>query len=155
MALALAAAVQDVFTDGVWFVDLAAISDASLVLPAMAQVLGIGDGGPRSELESIKRAVGDRQLLLVLDNFEQVVAAAVELVDLLSAAPRLKVVVTSRAALRVSGEHEFGVPSLGLPDRVYPRDAEELTQYEAVSLFIQRLKQPCRSSRSPMRTPRR
>jgi non-specific serine/threonine protein kinase len=138
LALALAAAVQDVFTDGIWFVDLSAISDASLVLPAMAQVLGIGDGGQQSELESIKKTIGDRQLLLVLDNFEQVVAAAVELVDLLSVSPRLKVVVTSRAALRVSGEHEFAVPSLGLPDRIYPPDAEGLTQYEAVALFIQR-----------------
>src|SRR6516164_8998908 len=57
LALALAAAVQDVFTDGIWFADLSAITDASLVLPAIAQLLGIGDGGPRSELESIKTAV--------------------------------------------------------------------------------------------------
>jgi non-specific serine/threonine protein kinase len=129
---------QDVFIDGVWFVDLSAISDASLVIPATAQVLGIREGGPQSELESVKRAIGDRQLLLVLDNFEQVVAAAVELVEILSEAPRLKVVVTSRAALRVSGEHEFAVPSLGMPGRMYPPDAEGLTQYEAVALFVQR-----------------
>jgi non-specific serine/threonine protein kinase len=138
LALALAAAVQDVFADGIWFVDLSTISDASLVIPATAQVLGIREGGPQSELESIKRAVGDRHLLLLLDNFEQIIAAGVDVVELLSAAPRLKVIVTSRAALRVSGEHEFAVPSLELPDQIYPPDAEGLTHYEAVALFIQR-----------------
>lgn len=138
LALALAAAVEDVFADGVWFVDLSAISDASLVIPATAQVLGIRETGPMSELDSLKCAVGGRHLLLVLDNFEQVVAAGAELADVLSAAPRLKVVVTSRAALRVSGEHEFSVPSLGLPDRSDPPDVQGLTQSEAVKLFVQR-----------------
>jgi predicted ATPase len=76
--------------------------------------------------------------LLVLDNFEQVLAAAMLVAELLQAAPRLKLLVTSRAALRLSGEHEYPVPPLALPDPRHPPPLEVLSQYAAVELFIQR-----------------
>jgi non-specific serine/threonine protein kinase len=138
LALTLAASLQQAFVDGIWFVDLSTITDAALVMPAIAQALGIREGGQSTELEQVMEAVRDRQLLLVLDNFEQVVAAAVELAELLKVAPRSKVLVTSRAVLHLSGEHEFAVPSLDLPERVRPLDAAALARYEAVALFVQR-----------------
>jgi predicted ATPase len=138
LALALAAALLDRFTDGIWFVDLSAITDPSLVTPAIAQVLGVREAGPRTPLETLEHAVRDRQLLLVLHNFEQVVAAATEVGQLLAGAPGLKVLVTSRVPLRLSGEHKFPVPPLGLPDPSHPATPGGLSHCEAVALFIQR-----------------
>jgi non-specific serine/threonine protein kinase len=138
LALALAATLQDAFEDGIWFVDLSTITDATLVVPAIAHALSLRDAPQLLELQRVTAAIGDRKLLLVLDNFEQVVSAAADIAQLLAAAPRLKMLITSRAVLRVSGEHEFAVPSLGLPERIYPQNAEGLTQYEAVALFVQR-----------------
>ena len=138
LALALAAALVDVFADGIWFVDLSAITDASLVPAAIAQALGVREAGPQSELEAIKHYVHDRHMLLVLDNLEQVLAAAADLADLLSAGQRLKLLVTSRAPLHTYGEHEFPVTPLELPAAGEATTLEGLSQYEAVALFIQR-----------------
>jgi predicted ATPase/DNA-binding CsgD family transcriptional regulator len=138
LALALAATLRDSFADGIWFVDLSATIDPFLVTPAIAQVLGVREAGQQAPLETLKQAVRDRQLLLVLDNFEQVVTAAAEVAELLTAAPGLKVLVTSRTPLHISGEHEFPVPPLGLPDPTRPATSEGLSQSEAVALFIQR-----------------
>jgi non-specific serine/threonine protein kinase len=138
LALALAANLLDSFMDGIWFVDLSAITDPFLVTPAIAQVLGVREAGQQALLETLKQAVRDRQLLLVLDNFEQVVTAAAEVAELLAVAPGLKLLVTSRTPLHISGEHEFPVPPLGLPDPTQPATSEGLSQYEAVALFIQR-----------------
>ena len=115
LALALAATLVDVFADGIWFVDLSAITDASLVPAAIAQALGVREAGPQSELEAIKHYVHDRHMLLVLDNLEQVLGAAADLADLLSAGQRLKLLVTSRAPLHIYGEHEFPVTPLEFP----------------------------------------
>src|SRR5215467_7892116 len=93
------------FAKGVYFVPLAAINDPDFVLPAIAYALDLREGGTRSLLEELKVALREKSFLLLLDNFEQVLAAAPQLADLLSACPNLHLLVTSRAALRVYGEH--------------------------------------------------
>jgi predicted ATPase/DNA-binding SARP family transcriptional activator len=112
LALELATQLARAFDDGPVFVPLASVSDAVLVAPAISQALGVVPG-TRTPADALEEHLRDRSLLLVLDNFEQVIPAAPLLVHLLAAAPRLKIVVTSRAVLRVSGEHEFPVPPLG------------------------------------------
>ncbi|MDQ3809218.1 MAG: NB-ARC domain-containing protein, partial [Chloroflexota bacterium] len=138
LALALAATLLDAFGDGIWFVDLSTVTSPAMVTPAIAQVLGVREAGQQPTLEALKIAIRGRQLLLVLDNFEQVVLATADIAELLVAAPSLKVLVTSRAPLHISAEHEFPVPPLGLPDLAHPAPSDELSQYEAVALFIQR-----------------
>src|SRR5262249_7031358 len=138
LALALAGAMLDVFPDGIWFVDLSAVTDRSVVPSAIAQVLGLREDGPQSELESIKFHVHDKHMLLVLANLEQALTAAADLAELLGACQRLKLLVTSRAPLHIYGEHEFPVAPLELPAAGDPTTLEGLSQYEAVALFIQR-----------------
>src|SRR5260221_9952058 len=141
--LALAAAhdlVPD-FAGGVSFVPLSAISDPTFVLPALAQALGLRETGTRSPLEPLQAAVGSHSLLLLLDNFEQVLPAAPPLADLLTAGPHLNLLVTSRAALRLSGEHELAVFPLPVPDLAkFPDRAEALSQHAACALFVERAK---------------
>jgi len=96
--------------------------------------------GDRSMVETVKRHLCEKQLLLVLDNLEQVVAAGPAIGELLGAAPRVKVMVTSRERLRVYGEHEYLVPTLALPESGRRQTVPVLSQYEAVALFIQRSK---------------
>src|SRR5215207_3612899 len=135
-----ASSVQDLFADGVVFVSLAPIRDPELVLPAIAQALDLVEMGDQSSADLLKTYLQRRQVLLVLDNVEQVVEAAPRITRLLSGCPGLKVLVTSRAALRVTGEHEFPVPPLSLPDR--PESTlpplEELARNDAVALFVAR-----------------
>jgi predicted ATPase len=125
------------FADGVRFVELASVSSADLVAAAVATGLGLTTTGGKlvADLESYLRA---RQLLLVLDNFEQVVGAAPLLAELLGAAPGVVVLVTSRVVLRLSGEHEFPVPPLPVPPAGSSPDPEELQRYASVGLFLQR-----------------
>jgi hypothetical protein len=115
LALEVARGLVPAFPDGVVFVGLAAVQDPGLVVPTIAQALGIREAAGQSLLENLAEQVGDRRLLVVLDNFEQVLPAAAMVVELLVACPRLKALVTSRAALRVSGEHTFAVLPLSLP----------------------------------------
>jgi predicted ATPase/transcriptional regulator with XRE-family HTH domain len=138
LALQVAGELLDEFAHGVWFVNLAPIGDPALVIATIAQALGIKKNGVQLIAESLKAYLREKQLLLLLDNFEQVVEAAVQVADLLAAAPGLKVLVTSRAALHLSGEHELMVPPLALPERQSNMDVARLTQYEAVRLFIER-----------------
>jgi predicted ATPase/class 3 adenylate cyclase len=126
------------FEDGVFFVELAPISDPGLVASAIAHALGVRENQGQPLLESLRDYLREKALLLVLDNFEQVLEAAPVVLELLTAAPRLKVLVTSRAPLHLRGEKEFPVLPLGLPDRVNLPPAERLSQYAAVALFIQR-----------------
>jgi len=137
LALEVARGLVRAFPDGVVFVGLAAVQDPGLVLPTIAQALGIREAPGQPPLENLAAQVGDRRLLLVLDNFEQVLPAAAMVVELLVACPRLRVLVTSRAALRVSGEHTFAVPPLSLPD---PGSSEspDVASSEAVTLFVER-----------------
>ena len=138
LGLQVAAELSDRFADGVFFVNLAPISDPELVVPAIAETLGIREGAGRSLLERLKEELRQKQMLLLLDNFEQVVSAAVQVVDLLAACPQLKVLVTSREVLHVRAEHEFPVPPLSLPDLKHLPDLAALSHYAAVALFIQR-----------------
>lgn len=138
LSLQVAADVVDQFPNGVFFVPLAPISDPNLVAPTVAQTLGIHESGGRTSLDLVRDYLHDKELLLILDNFEQVLPAAPVVGDLLKATPGLKVVATSRAALRVYGEQELPVLPLRLPDPKHLPGLETLSQYEAVALFIQR-----------------
>ncbi len=138
LSLQVAAELSDRFAGGVFFVNLAPLSDPDLVIPTIAQTLGLKDMGIRSMLEQLQTFLQEKELLLLLDNFEQVVDAAPGLADLLAACPRLKLLVTSRQVLRLSAEHEFAVPPLSLPDPRHLPDLVALSQYEAVALFIAR-----------------
>jgi len=138
LGLQVAAELLDEFAEGVFFVSLAPISDPSLVVPTIAEVLGIREIGDRRLLDLLKAYLQEKCLLLLLDNFEQVLAASVQVADLLVACPQLKVVVTSRAVLHVRGEQEFSVPPLAVPDPKHLPDLVALSQYDAVALFFQR-----------------
>jgi predicted ATPase/transcriptional regulator with XRE-family HTH domain len=147
LALHLAAAQIATYPDGVWFVDLAPISDPDLVVTTIAQTLGVSAASERAT-DQLKAALRQKQLLLVLDNYEQVLAAAPLVAELLAAAPGLTVLVTSRVVLHLSGEHEYAVPPLALPPTDYRPSAtdhpgshvgaETIGRYAAIQLFIAR-----------------
>src|SRR5918999_2099459 len=137
LALQAAADLLDEFEDGVFFVALATLTDPTLVASTVAQVLGVRESGDQPLIEGVKDYLKDKLLLLVLDNFEQVLEAAPLAGELLSA-PRLKVLATSRIPLAVYGEHEYAVPPLAVPDPKRLPGLEALSQYEAVRLFIER-----------------
>jgi predicted ATPase/class 3 adenylate cyclase len=138
LALHVAADLVDDFEHGVFFVSLAPISDPALVTSAIAQTQGLWETGGRSLLAHLKSALRDKRMLLVLDNFEQVVSAAPVVADLLAACPYLKILVTSRVVLRLNGEQEFAVPPLALPDFRQPPDMAALSHYAALELFMHR-----------------
>jgi len=129
---------EGLFPGGTWFVNLAPISDLNLVASTIAQALGVREAGGQPILDSLKSYLRAKHLLLLLDNFEQIADAAPTVAELLAAAPGLKVLVTSRMPLRLSGEREFAVPPLGLPPAFERSNVPTLTQYEAVRLFIER-----------------
>ena len=138
LALQAATDFVDDCADGVWFIDLAPISDPGLVASTIGHTLGLKETGGQPLLDGLKSHLRDKQLLLVLDNFEQVVSAAHLLTDLLATSPRLKVLVTSREVLRLAGEHEYPVPPLALPPSELPPVIERLEEYAAVALFVER-----------------
>ena len=138
LGLQVAAELSEVFPDGVFFVNLAPISDPALVVPTIAQTLEVKEVADQALLDLVKALLREKQVLLLLDNFEQVVGAGVHVTALLAACPQLKVLVTSREVLHVRGEQEFAVPPLSLPDPKRLPDLLALSQYEAVALFIQR-----------------
>jgi predicted ATPase/class 3 adenylate cyclase len=138
LSLAIAASVLDQFPDGVYFVPLSAIHDPELVPSAIAQALAIATGGSQRPIDALLDHLRNKRSLLILDNFEQVIAAAPVATQLLEGSAELRVLVSSRTVLRVSGEQEFPVPPLALPDpRALPGLAA-LSQFEAVRLFIER-----------------
>jgi predicted ATPase/class 3 adenylate cyclase len=126
------------FADGVFFVPLATLTDPALVTSAVAASLGVVESGERRLEESLEAYLHAKRLLLLLDNFEQVVEAAALVAELLSSCPALKVLATSRIPLRIYGERDFPVPPLTLPDPGRLPPPERLTQYEAVRLFVER-----------------
>jgi predicted ATPase/class 3 adenylate cyclase len=139
LALRAAADQIDRFNDGVFFVDLITATDNDTVLALVATAVGLADTVERSPLDELRRQLRSQEVLLVLDNFEQVTVAAPMLVDLLADCPGLKLLVTSRQALRVRGENVVSVPPLSLPaaaDRA--TSAVELNQFEAIQLFVER-----------------
>jgi predicted ATPase/DNA-binding CsgD family transcriptional regulator len=135
LALQVAHDLQDAFVDGVFFISLAAISDSTLIIPTIAHSLGVTESPSRLLLESLKEFLRNREALLLLDNFEQVVSAAPLLSELLSACPGLRMLVTSREALHLRGEQEFLLSPLALPDRPA---VETLLQYPSIELFVLR-----------------
>ena len=138
LGLQVAAELSDAFLDGVHFVNLAPISDPTFVVPTIAQTLAVKEIADQPLLDLLKAFLHEKHLLLLLDNFEQVVSAATYVAELLVTCPKLKVLVTSRAVLQVRGEQEFAVPPLQLPDPKHLPDLVALSHYEAVALFIQR-----------------
>jgi predicted ATPase len=139
--LAVQAAVDavDGFPGGIRFVNLAPLSDPTLVVSAIAQALGIRETPGRSLIEVVKEQLSSAgRMLLVLDNFEQVAAAALEVSEILDACPAVKALVTSRTVLRVYGEHEFSVPPLPVPDPNAPLSPGRLLDFPSVALFVQR-----------------
>ena len=138
LALRVTADLRAQFADDVAFVALAPLDDPALVVSTIAQTLGLHEAGGEPLSDTVRAALRDRCLLLVLDNFEHVAAAAPEIVALLMACPRLVALVTSRAALRVRGEQEYPVPPLALPDLSRVPTVEEVAPAAAVELFVQR-----------------
>lgn len=137
LALQAAAELIEEFPQGVYFVALEPITDLELLLSTIGQTVGIKESaglGPGR----LKEFLADKRLLLVLDNFEQLVEAAPDLAELLAAARQLKLLVTSRTPLHLSGEHEFPVPPLTLPDPAHLPELASMSQYEAVALFLER-----------------
>ena len=153
LSLQVAAATAEDYPDGVWFVALDAVRDPGLVAPTIARILGVADNLTRTPVDMIAEAIEDGHVLLVLDNFEQVVEAGRNVVDLLRRCPNVRCLVTTRIALHVSGEQEYPVPGLpappdttrlseverlNLPREIRELDIEALNQFEAVRLFINR-----------------
>ena len=139
MALQAAADLIDRFADGVFFVDLAPIREPESVVAAIARTVGLRETSDRALLDKLKEELRDRMMLLLLDNFEQVTAAAPQVGELLRDCRQLKLLVTSREVLRVRGEHVFPVPPLALPKADLKQPSiEQLTHCEAIRLFIER-----------------
>jgi predicted ATPase/class 3 adenylate cyclase len=138
LALKVAVDTLTEYRDGAFFVDLAPVRDPELVPGVVARALGVPEIPGTPVLEVVKEYLRDRELLLVVDNFEQVVEAAPVIEELLTAAPNLKVMVTSRIVLSVQGEQEYGVPPLEPPDPERLPDLLTLRRFEAVRLFTER-----------------
>jgi predicted ATPase/class 3 adenylate cyclase len=139
LALRAAAAQVDRFDDGVFFVDAASASDTDAVLALTAAALGLPDLRDHSPLDELRRQLRARRILIVLDTFEHLTSAGPMLVELLRDCPGLKLLVTSREALRVTGEHVLVVPPLSLPAKANrATSAAELGQFEAIQLFVER-----------------
>lgn len=138
LSIHAAAEMLDDFPDEVCFVPLAPITDHDLVGSAVAQVLELRGSSSEPLVERLKGFLHGKQMLLLLDNFEQVVAAAPLLGELLAHCPAVKLLVTSRERLRLYGEHDYPVPPLSLPDPDALPDLAALSDYEAIELFLQR-----------------
>jgi len=138
LAIQLVSRLREEYPDGAYFIPLSTITDGVQVILAIADVLGLRDVGAEPFLEYLARSLEKKRLLLLLDNFEQVITAAPLLVELLARCPYLKVVVTSRMVLRVRGEYEFLVQALAVPTDEQLHDIEHVLTYGAVALFVQR-----------------
>ena len=138
LSLEIAATLLSEFSDGVYFVPLAPISDPALVAGAIGGALGIHETGGQSTREMLKHFLREKCLLLVLDNFEHLLPAAPLVGELLAASSRVKVLATSREPLHVYGEQEFPIPPLALPDPTHSEGIETLRENEAVTLFLNR-----------------
>jgi predicted ATPase/Tfp pilus assembly protein PilF len=137
LAIQAAQDTAELFTDGVVFVALAPLTDSAMVIPTIARSMGLREEGrfPREVLQTYLR---EKRLLLVLDNFEHLLGAALEVVDLIEFSPELFVLVTSRATLRVRGEQEYSVPPLELPRSTHSPAVEEVASSSSGRLFVER-----------------
>ena len=143
LAIEAAADGGQLFPDGVSFVDLSPLRDTSQVVALIARKVGVWDLGQRYVAESLQLYLREKQALLLLDNFEHLLPAAPDVCDLLASCPGLKALVTSRAALRVQGEHVYLVPPLNLPPPIDRPTAHLFGTYPAVALFVQRAAAVC------------
>jgi predicted ATPase/class 3 adenylate cyclase len=137
LAIAVTTQMRSFFVGCTCFVGLAALSDPQLVVPTIARELGLKESGNRPLLEQVQAFVGEQQFLLVLDNFEQIVAAAPQLEELLADCPFLRILVTSRAVLHLSAEQVVPITPLSLPS-LSTSDNEDIAESAAVTLFVQR-----------------
>jgi predicted ATPase/DNA-binding NarL/FixJ family response regulator len=138
LATEVATRLVDVFPDGVRFVELASITDPAYVVSTVAHVFGLADSADMPLEARLKTFLGGKWLLLVLDNFEHVIDAALFVAHLIAACPNLKILVTSREPLKIAAEREYLVPPLGLPDHSIQQTAELLEASDAVRLFVTR-----------------
>lgn len=138
LSIEVAARMENAFPDGVCYISLEALNEPDLVAPAIAHALEIVETASQPVIESLKQALRTRQQLLILDNFEQVAPAASIVAALLAACPGLKILVTSRMPLHISGEQEFPIHPLTLPTAGVPVTASTLKVYSAVQLFVKR-----------------
>jgi predicted ATPase/class 3 adenylate cyclase len=138
LAIQTALELHEVFVDGIYFVSLAPIHDPMLVMPTIARAFGIRDAVGQPDLARLGEMLQRKQVLLLLDNFEQVIGAASHVADLLTTCPQLKVLITSREVLHIRAEREFVVPPLALPDLAHPPGLTELAYVSSVALFLQR-----------------
>jgi len=138
LSLEVATRLAEDFSNGIFFIPLAPIGDPSLVIPTIAKVSALKETGQQGVFDLLTMYLQDKQLLLVLDNFEQVIQVAPQIADLLTACPALKVIVTSREVLRIRHEQQFPVFPLALPDVKHLPDAESLAAYAAIALFVLR-----------------
>lgn len=140
LAIQVAGEIIEHFRNGVFFVALAPLTDPKLIVSAIAQPLGIKETVGNSMADNLRDYLQSKSLLLVLDNFEQVISAAPVIAELLSTCRDLKVLVTSREGLHIGGEREYPVPPLPVPDLTKLPPLESLTQYASIALFLQRAK---------------
>ncbi len=138
LSLQVAAQVLDKYKDGVLFISLAEAREPAMVVSKVAEPMGVREGGSQSLFESVKGFLRDKHMLLLLDNFEQVLCAAPLVSELLEFCPKLKILVTSRALLHVRGEHEFQVPPLELPDSYAGVAASQVESCESAAMFLER-----------------
>jgi predicted ATPase len=138
LGLKLSVDLLDNFPDGVFFIPLAEITETNNVIPRIAQLLGVRETIGRPLIENLKDYLQDKTMLLFLDNLEQVIAAAPLVAELLAAAPRLKILVTSRMVMQLRGEHEFAVPTLKTLDPLDLPALQHLVDNESIRLFVDR-----------------
>ncbi|MGD2049174.1 MAG: adenylate/guanylate cyclase domain-containing protein [Chloroflexota bacterium] len=138
LALQTAAEFLDQYADGVFFVDLTLLNDAALVPSSIAEALSVKELKTEPILETLKRSLERKTMLLVLDNFEHILEAAPAVGELLVAGPKVNILVTSREMLHISGEQVFPVPPLGLPESGAQISPQQLASYEAIQLFSSR-----------------
>ncbi|MGQ0548412.1 MAG: tetratricopeptide repeat protein [Armatimonadota bacterium] len=138
LAIEVAGGLAEAFEQGIAFIDLTPISDPSLVSAAVAQALGIQPEAEQTLDDAIKDLLAAKSMLLVLDNFEQILPAAPRVAELLAVSLGLKILVTSRERLHLRWEHEFPVPPLAVPDLGGPLTPEAVSDCAAVALFVER-----------------
>ena len=138
LAKEVASEVLSYFMDGVFFIDLAGLTNIKLVALTIAQLLGVKESDGKPIIEMLKDYLREKRILLVVDNFEQIVDAAPQIDELLSATKNLKILITSRILLRLTVEREFVVPPLSLPNKTVQVLPNELLKYEAIRLFVER-----------------
>ena len=138
LALEVGDELSKYYQDGAWLVELASLHDPNLVIEAIAQSLKVQLSVTASPIETLKRSLSPKHLLLLLDNFEHLLEASPLVGELLTAAPRLTILATSRERLNIYGEHEYPLRPLLLPDGQHSESLDKLLSYEAINLFVQR-----------------